>query len=31
MPICLEKEPDFLDVGGGRKIRCWKYGQGEAK
>ncbi|TXT42191.1 MAG: peptide/nickel transport system ATP-binding protein, partial [Spirochaetes bacterium] len=31
MPICREKEPEFLDVGGGRKVRCWKYGQGGAK
>ncbi len=31
MPICREKEPDFTDAGGGRKVRCWKYGQGGSK
>ena len=31
MPICRESEPDFLDMGGGRKVRCWKYGQGGSK
>ena len=31
MPICLEKEPEFIHVGAGRKVRCWKYGQGGEK
>ncbi len=25
MPVCLEKEPEYIDMGGGRKVRCWKY------
>jgi oligopeptide/dipeptide ABC transporter ATP-binding protein len=25
MPICNEREPDYVDMGNGRKVRCWKY------
>lgn len=25
MPVCGEKMPDITDVGGGHKVRCWKY------
>jgi len=31
MPVCLEKEPAYVDMGGGRKVRCWKYGGEAAK
>ncbi len=28
MPVCREREPAYIDVGGGRKVRCWKYDGG---
>jgi oligopeptide/dipeptide ABC transporter ATP-binding protein len=31
MPICREREPECIEVGGGRKVRCWKYGGGEVQ
>jgi peptide/nickel transport system ATP-binding protein len=29
MPICQEKEPSYMDMGNGRKVRCWKYEKGK--
>jgi oligopeptide/dipeptide ABC transporter ATP-binding protein len=30
MPVCRDREPEELQVGNGRRVRCWKYAQ-EAK
>jgi len=31
MPVCLEQEPDYVDMGNGRKVRCWKYCKGDVR
>ena len=27
MPICKEQEPEYIDVGNGRLVGCWKYNE----
>jgi oligopeptide/dipeptide ABC transporter ATP-binding protein len=27
MPICMEKEPELIEIGISRKVKCWKYDQ----